>query len=66
MNPLRQDDPRHVNALEVAANALALELPANYTHLDIARTTSDAYFTALKEQGVVLVEAYAGDDAGRT
>lgn len=59
MNPLRQDDPRHEEAVrrtskyrrspEVVVNGIL-----------------SSYYTALEKQGVVLVEAYAGDDAGRT
>lgn len=56
MNPLRQDDPRHLKAVEAARFRTKLDTPA-----DIIA----AYFASLKAQGVVLIEAYAGDDTGR-
>lgn len=67
MNPLRQDDPRHLKALEAAANIVHAELvPVSSKRRPIRTATNhaiDAYHESLKEQGVVLVEAYPGDDA---
>lgn len=62
MNPLRQDDPRHEKALK-AIDPTGSQYGLSPLGL---RMILAAYYASLSEQGVVLVEAYAGDDAGRT
>lgn len=57
-NPLQPDDPRHERAIEAVVGK-------TWSHSRTVNEILDTYFASLEEQGVVLVEAYAGDDAGR-